>query len=182
MRNKYSNLKRQSGVALAISLIILLVLTLVVVSSTQNVVVQERMASAVRDAHISLQGAEAGLKQAETVLYGANGLGGIVGLTGFDGTNGLYAENTGLADLWDPATWSAGNVATVTVAGNDVQYFIESVGVIPESASGVEDINLGGYGVTSGSSDIYGFRVVSRALGTSGTAERIVIAYYAKSL
>lgn len=61
----------QSGAALIISLIFLLLMTLIGVTSMQTTTLQERMAGNARDRNLALQSAEAGLRQAETWLVGS---------------------------------------------------------------------------------------------------------------
>ena len=57
--------KRQQGAVLAVSLILLLVMTMLAISGGQAVRMQERMAGNLRDVDLALQGAEAGLRDAE---------------------------------------------------------------------------------------------------------------------
>lgn len=184
--NSISSLKRQSGVALAISLIILLVLTMVVVSSTQKVVVQERMAAAVRDAHVALQGAEAGLRYAEELLFFGDptvaGSTGVSGLSGFDNTNGLFSTNNGPTDLFSDLLWGSANVRNITVDGQEVQFFVESLGQTSSaSSSSGAGLVIQGYGGPETSSTVHVFRTVAHAAGISGNADRVVIAYYEKA-
>lgn len=57
--------RRQKGAVLAVSLILLLVMTMLAISGGQAVRMQERMAGNLRDVDLALQGAEAGLRDAE---------------------------------------------------------------------------------------------------------------------
>jgi Tfp pilus assembly protein PilX len=57
--------RRQRGAVLAVSLILLLVMTMLAVSGGQAVRLQERMAGNLRSVDLALQGAEAGLRDAE---------------------------------------------------------------------------------------------------------------------
>lgn len=57
--------QRQKGAVLAVSLILLLVMTMLAISGGQAVRMQERMAGNLRDVDLALQGAEAGLRDAE---------------------------------------------------------------------------------------------------------------------
>ena len=60
-----SSLQTQSGVVLAISLIILLLLTLIGLSATQTTALEEKMAGNLRDKSLAFQAAEAALRFAE---------------------------------------------------------------------------------------------------------------------
>ena len=64
-----SLLKKQKGAVLAISLIILLLMTLIGVSAMQSTTLQEKMAGNLRDANLAFQAAEAGLRDAENYLF-----------------------------------------------------------------------------------------------------------------
>ncbi|GAB1256308.1 hypothetical protein NBRC116494_08100 [Aurantivibrio plasticivorans] len=183
-----STASRQAGVVLVVALIIMLILTLVVVSSTQTVVLQERMTTAMRDSQVALEVAESGLKAGEAFLDG------ITGITIFSasGAGGLYAEDSGPASYFDSTSWTDAKTRSLTVSydtngdGTDssftVQYYIEVLGVMAEPSDAETGINLLGYGQTTGQGDTTGFRIVSRATGLSGAAERVVISYYGKRI
>ena len=69
-RNKTGNFstarrQRQGGAVLLFSLIILLILTVLGVTAMQTTGMQERMAGGLRDQHLSLQAAEAALRDGE---------------------------------------------------------------------------------------------------------------------
>ena len=66
--------KRQSGVALFISLVMLLILTVLGLSSVQTTSVQERMARNARDTNLAFQAAESALKDAEALIETFNSL------------------------------------------------------------------------------------------------------------
>lgn len=71
MRKQHITLqRRQSGAVLIVSLLLLLVLTVLGVVMMQTTRMQERMSGATRDLNMSLQGAEAGLRYAESVIGG----------------------------------------------------------------------------------------------------------------
>ena len=165
--------KKQSGAVLIVSLIILVALTLFVLSGSNSVVMQEKMTSAVRDMHVSLEIAESGLRDAEDVVKA------LSDVTSFNasGTNGLYSEGNGPTDIFADALWS-GNVATAatTVSGKQALYFIEHLGVVStESASSVA---IKVYGESTTETDIHRFKIVARSTGTSGNAERTIVSYY----
>ncbi|WP_051303452.1 pilus assembly PilX family protein [Psychromonas aquimarina] len=171
-------LKKQSGAALAVSLIILLVATVIVVSGSQSGALQEKMTVAVREAHISLEIAESGIKDAENVIDA------LTSTAGFNtsGTNGFYSQDAAPADIFEASVW--GNAITAaaatTVSGQTARFFIEDQGVLPMPDEDLSGVNMTGYGQTTGSGDIRAFKIVSRSLGINGNSERIVVSYYGK--
>jgi type IV pilus assembly protein PilX len=60
--------RRQQGAVLVVSLLLLLVMTLLGLGASQSTRLQERMAGNQRDQEMALQGAEASLRAAETLL------------------------------------------------------------------------------------------------------------------
>ncbi|MFT6924524.1 MAG: type IV pilus assembly protein PilX [Psychromonas sp.] len=174
-------IKKQSGAVLVISIVILLVLTFLVLSVTQSGVVQEKMTAAVRDSHISQEIAESGLRDAEHYIET------LVTINGFNdtGNGGLYTQEKGPADLFDPSIWadSKTRVATTSVSGQlEASYYIEYLGIQNLSDDDLGAVNITGYGTTTGGGNLNIFKVVSRSLGANGNSERIVEIYYGKRL
>jgi len=168
-------LKKQSGAVLVISLVILIMLTILVLSGTQSTVMQEKMTSAIRDSHISLEMAESGVRDAEKMIEN------LTGVAGFNGTGGKYSENAGPADLFADSIW-ADNLtltSTTSVSGKVSRYFVEYLGLMSLDED-LGSLNMTGYGETTGGGDIHGFKIVSRSLGRDGNTERIVVSYYGK--
>jgi len=174
-------IKKQSGVVLVISLVILLVLTLLVVSVGQSGAVQEKMTAAVRDAHIAQEIAESGLKDAE------NYIDTLVTTSGFNdsGNDGLYTRNNGPVDPFASSVWdnSKTRAATTSVSGQVVaRYYIEYLGIQSLSDDDLSAMNITGYGTTAGGGTINIFKAVSRSQGVNGNSERIVEIFYGKRL
>lgn len=80
--------KHQTGAVLVISLIMLLLLTLIGVSGSQNTSIEEKMAANVLDRNIAFQAAETTLKAAENALLDTPPV------VTFTGTSGTYAKNS----------------------------------------------------------------------------------------
>jgi type IV pilus assembly protein PilX len=59
---------KQRGAVMAVSLLLLLVLTVLALTASQSTVLQERMAGNARDVDLAFQAAEAGLRDAEMTL------------------------------------------------------------------------------------------------------------------
>jgi len=70
MHNFNPSSAKQRGAVLIVSLILLLIMTILALSGSQIVRMQERMAGNVRDTDLAFQGAEAGLRDAEDHLNG----------------------------------------------------------------------------------------------------------------
>lgn len=112
--------EKQRGSVLAISLIILLILTVLGVNSMSALTLEERMASHTRQSMVASQSAEIALRAAETRLV--NDVKSEADLSQFEGGNaGLYSQvSLGVAnpppvslDIYDDSTWSDANSAFV---------------------------------------------------------------------
>ena len=129
--------RRQRGVVLFMSLIMLMVMTLIGVTAMQNSSMEEKMVSNVRDTDLSFQAAEAALREAETSLQAAV-------LKEFDGSNtGLYQPTTrGSEPLWElSSTWSgAGSLAytgSLAYVSAPPRYIIEELPPVPDPKGSV---------------------------------------------
>ncbi|MHC8353024.1 pilus assembly PilX family protein [Pseudomonas sp. RT4P38] len=145
----------QRGMALLISLVFLLLLTLIGLSSMQNATLQEKMAASVTLRNQSFQGAEAALRigesavqldtyalpvcsgtsqcapPAEASALTAAGFNSTSGVTWIAAANGFYGvQNIG-------ATLNAVNVPSNTSA---TLYRVTAVGIVGNSRSVVESI------------------------------------------
>ncbi|MDO9434346.1 PilX N-terminal domain-containing pilus assembly protein [Hydrogenophaga sp.] len=63
-----ASLRRQSGIALVVALILLVIMTLVGLSAMRTVTLEEKMAAQTFDRSLSFQAAEAALREAEAVV------------------------------------------------------------------------------------------------------------------
>lgn len=93
---------RQRGVALFISLVLLLVLTIIGVSAVQTTSLEERMSRNTRDVALAFQAAESALRDAEQFLDG------VVSTVDFvdSGANGLWT----VAPMDQPPRWADGTI------------------------------------------------------------------------
>lgn len=188
-------LKAQRGAVLAVSLILLLVITLVVISGGREVLMQEKMLESHRDGHLSLAAAEAGLREAEDII--------AAGISEADWgiKSGYYSKGSGPLDPFmvvvddGNSVWQGGNYfeASVNYAGGDnngqnAQIYIEQLGPYGlgdgNGIDGGEDMSMRSYDFSTDddAADAAGtksvVKVVSRALGRSGNSERILVAYF----
>jgi type IV pilus assembly protein PilX len=94
IKHTFKNRADQSGAALIISLIFLLLMTLLGTSSMRTSTMQERMSGNIRDYNLGFQGAEAALRGAEQYLRDT------AVLPEFDDTGGHYVVNSVNRPVW----------------------------------------------------------------------------------
>ena len=101
--------RRERGVVLVISLLMLLVLTLIGLAATRSTTIDQRLTAAHRDNAVAMQAAEAALRDGESLLNGA-------GLPDFSlNTNGAYTEST--MGNWQDIDWDDPNATTAYEGG-----------------------------------------------------------------
>jgi len=160
----------QKGIALFVSLVLLLVLTIVGVSSVQSTSLEERMARNAHDSVLAFQAAEMALRQAEQWLI-ANS----PETTDFSngGASGLWtAAPFGVTPRWEnAAVWSGTSSVQVPVSVDNVdsqpRYLIEFLATIDQTANQYEV----GVGYPTLNEEINIFRVTARGVGGSDTAQ-----------
>ena len=110
LHNRISPASRQRGVVLVISLLMLLVLTLIGLAATRSTTVEQRLTSNQRDTAVAVQGAEAALRDGESLLNSA-------GLPDFSlNTAGAFTATTMSVD-WTTIDWSDTSTATLAYEG-----------------------------------------------------------------
>jgi type IV pilus assembly protein PilX len=159
---------RQTGAALILSLLLLLVLTLLAVSSMQGTIMQERMVSGEREGMQSLEIAESALRDAEVTLEGINVL------SVFDGSDGLFGQDDAVPDPL-ALDWAASEdvIAGTAVDGITPRYFIQHMGDAYEPEK-LTDIVVEGY------TNAQAFRIVAWSPGPTGESRRVIESYYAR--
>ena len=136
---------RQSGAALVVSLIFLLLMTLLSTSSMRSATMQERMAGNTRDYNLGFQAAEAALREAENYLQTT------AVLPEFDDTNAHYVVNSPNRPSWH--TYPPNDGGGFVTYGTDVygtaqrpRYYIERLstarpaGTETETGTAVDEI------------------------------------------
>lgn len=185
------NPKQQSGTVLAVSLIILLILTILGVSSLSTSSLEEKIAGNFRDREIAFQAAEAALAYAENFAKTS-----INSTSVFNNTDGFYAQYNGpttrnaLDGANGPAAsdyWWTGTNSQVLPSANQVaevktqpRFTIEYRGDVGVAES--TDINIGGYGTSTGGGVVSSFRITVRASGLSDNTWVVLQSYYGKRL
>jgi type IV pilus assembly protein PilX len=154
------NRSDQRGSALIVSLIILIVMTVLGLTAMSGSGLQEKMAGNNRDMALAFQAAEAALRDGEAYYENT-----VVSLgAAFNGNNvGLYPQGSN-PDIFSDATWTNARVYAGTIDGvaEQPRYIIELIGEIGEQA---DDINIQGYGESSGIGSMTGVRVTARGVG-----------------
>lgn len=172
---------KNRGVALFISLVLLLVLTIVGVSAVQTTTLETRMARNEHDTMLAFQAAESALRDAEAALEG------IVSTAGFTdgGAGGMWT----VADLGDPnrwdnaAAWSGGGTVVAPTAVANVaeapRFMIEHVATVvrEENAYQISDPYA-----ANASDRIEMFRVTARGVGGSENARVLLQTTYGRIL
>lgn len=169
--------RKQRGAVLAVSLMILLVMTMIGISGMRGTVLQERMASNTKDRNQAFQAAESAMRDAETYIES------IVTTGSFDGSSGLFGETQTEPDFLAPDTWTDNSlsVEATNLPGSysPPRYFIRQFGKI----TGVQGaMNLGGYGDNKGIGDVTAFRITARGIGAAqdddGVSTEVVLRSY----
>ena len=170
----------QTGVALVVSMILLVSLTMLGLTSIQRTTSDLAMAGNQRETGLMFQSAEVGLVTAEDFVEAST--------TNADFNNaalGLYTvdeDNTSYfsPDYFDATAWStASQSATTTLSGYEQpRYMIEYLG--DRSQNPLASINVGGYGTLQTGQIVSIYRSTSRGVGLTGNSYRYVQAYFGK--
>lgn len=167
---------RQSGVVLAVSLIMLLVVTLLGVSSMRGTILEEKMAGNARDRNLAFQSTESAVREAE------NSIEAVVSLGNFDGSAGLFGLTDPEPDYSASTTWSDATKHVLAAANYNSyhapKFFIKHFTTV----SGTEGaLNMSGYGDNKGTGDVTVFKITARGTGgSSDSAEVILRSHYGR--
>ncbi|MEM1435585.1 MAG: pilus assembly protein [Pseudomonadota bacterium] len=168
----------QGGVALFISLVLLLVLTVIGISAVQSTSIEVRMARNDYDSLLAFEAAESALRDAEAAIEA------LPGLAGFNdgGAAGLWTiapmDETPRWD--DPAAWAAGTSVVGTAMDKvaaQPRYMIEHVASVikVENAVTIDDPYGGG-----AEARIEMFRVTARATGGTDVSQVTLQSIYGR--
>lgn len=159
--SRLSTSKQQNGAVLAVSLVILLLVTIIGVTATQVTGLEEKMSANMRDRNMAFQAAEAALRAGETFLTQAT-------LPAFTaaGTNGLYTQGSTSAP-GPNANWNNFNTVAYNYDANLLatapRYFIQRLPNVESGAS----LDAGTYD----QNELY--RVTAKGVG--GTSSAVVV-------
>ncbi len=177
--------RNQSGATLAIALIILLIMTIGAISSSQSILLQEKMTGAFRENRYAFEAAESALSDAEEYINQ------LVSTGGFNnsGNNGLYTAGDAplRQEMHGHANWddAAKYIAATTPTADKVplgKYMLELVNndISNETDSGsIQTLNIS-QEYASPASEIAGIRVTARGESRDGQTVKIIQAYVGK--
>lgn len=163
-------MKNQRGVALFISLVLLLVLTIIGVSAVQTTSMEERMARNTHDSVLAFEAAEVALRTGETFLR--NNVNSTA-LFPPGGNNGLWkASDYAQTERWEQANiWTGAN--SVVVPGNVITGVAEQPRYIIEWVASVQRTDnpyLQGSSYSALFDRIEIFRITARGVGGTTNA------------
>ncbi|MCX6042537.1 MAG: PilX N-terminal domain-containing pilus assembly protein [Caldilinea sp.] len=167
----------QGGVALIVSLIMLIVVTLIGLAAVQGTTMQMRMTSNFYDRSIAFQSAEAGLSAGAAALTaGTTNIrncgqgGGACRANPFEDTN---LPTTNIVTVGSGSTFAAASNAAA-----QPQYVIENMGTFVDPASDVgfgQTANAAQYGAQGVSVTFIYYRITARSGNPATVGERAVV-------
>ena len=171
---------KQQGVALVVSLIILVSLTMLGLTSIQRTTTDLAMAGNQREIGLMFQAAEVGLVSAENFISNSNSNGDFDNPSG--GMHTVRADDPGYysPDYFDDSTWttSSRTAATTLNAYEQPRFMIEYLG--DRSQNPLAGVNIGGYGTQQTGEVVSIYRSTSRGVGLTGNSFRFVQSYFGK--
>ena len=175
---------RQQGVALVVSLIILVSLTMLGLTAIQRTTTDLAMAGNQRESGLMFQAAEVGLVAAEAAIEASNSNGDFANNAG-NHAQGMYtveSDNTNYhsPDYFDKDLWESSSTETAGLPNVDEKprFMIEYLGDRKQNQFG--GIAIGGYGGGATGEDVSIYRTTSRGVGLTGNSYRYVQSYYGK--
>ena len=165
----------QNGVALILSLVLLIAVTLLTLASMRTSSVEFGMAGNLRESDTAFNAAEAGLRSAEQFVE-------ISASTDqFDAPgSGLFDKNSDDPDYLDPATWESSQTTSASLAhiSEQPKFVVKYLG--DRSNNAAASVNIGGYGKQQGGKTVSHFRITVRGLGQTPYAARYLQSHYGK--
>lgn len=177
---------KQQGVALVISLIILVSLTMLGLTSIQRTTVDLAMAGNQRETGLMFQAAEVGLISAEVSINASPSNSDFD-----DASQGLYtvlADDPGYSspDYYDDGLWDSSSTDANTDMKTDFgiedepRFMIEYLGDRDQNA--LAKINIGSYGSQQPGDIVSIYRSTARGVGMTGNSFRYVQSYFGKKI
>ena len=175
-----SRIRSQQGVALVVSLIILVSLTMLGLTSIQRTTTDLAMAGNQREVTLMFHAAEVGLVTAENHISGASSNGDFD-----DPANGLFTVRandptyTG-PNYFDDTKWTNESqlAATTMDVVSQPRYLIEYLG--DRSQNALAAVNIGGYGTQQTGEIVSIYRSTARGVGLTGMSFRYVQSYFGR--
>ncbi|PCJ30331.1 MAG: pilus assembly protein PilX [Gammaproteobacteria bacterium] len=156
------NIKNQHGLALMVSLIMLLLMSLLAINSMKSTVLEEKITANYKNRNMAFQAAEAGLRAGEEFLAGPGNL------PIFDGNLGRYQATTSGSPRWESIDWydssKTANYTGLSYIASQPLYIIEEL----------PSVRQAGESVGSGLEENSFYRVTTHAVGGTKSAEVIL--------
>jgi len=166
----------EKGTVLAISLIILLLISLIGITGVQVTSLEEKMAGNTKDLNLAFQAAEFGLREGESFVRAQTGS------TVFAGSGGLLGEVNDEPDFSNPENWTDDNSNQVDSdfgpdgVSEQPRYIIKLIG--QTDLNNNQEGNLGNIGSdTSSGGELVNFRITAKGTG-SNSGSVVLQSYY----
>ncbi len=164
---------KQQGAALIVSLIILIAMTLLTVTSMRGTTTELAMAGNLRESSLAFQGAEAGLRFAESQVAISTSTTSITDQVG---------KSTADPDYLDDLSWAVVSAKTADIDLSSVgiakpQYIIKFVDENSSDRLGLLNTG-GGYNAAAKTPPVAIYRITSRARGQTANTFRTVQSHY----
>lgn len=170
--------RRQQGVALAVALVLLLVVTVLGLASLRGTALQERMSANMYDRSLAFQRSEAALRAAEDAITGNWQ---IATLGGEDCSGAGLCENAG-AIAFDAggANWidvDANFAVNDALTPGTPQYHIQfmATGTSPSTLGLEANADFGNYGNTYPPANVAYYRVTTRSSDPTDSGDRSIV-------
>lgn len=185
MRSAFQNLgssrnpprAAQRGMALAVALILLIVITLLGLAAIRGTTTQQRMTANFYDREVAFQNAEAGLRAAAAALTGNAAV-----IARNCGQGGVTCLANPFADAALPAnkiqTVASAAYAAGSAAASQPQYAIENMGSYPDPDSSTgfnQSANAAQYGAQGSTTTAIYYRITARSGDPATIGDRAVV-------
>ncbi|WP_211234463.1 pilus assembly PilX family protein [Solimonas soli] len=171
------NPRTQHGIALAIALILLILVTLIGLAALRGTTTQQKMTSNFYDREIAFQNAEAGLVSGAAVLLTGSGIRNCVGTANPCLANPFLDANA-TAFIQTAPTSGAGSYTAPGNAQGQPQFVIEDMGnwIDPNAANGfTQSANAMQYGAQGVSTTAKYYRITARSADPSQVTDRAIV-------
>lgn len=170
--------RKQKGTVLAISLIILLLMTLIAVTAMQSTTLEEKMAGNSRDRDLALQAAESALRDAEAVIEARTA---PPAAGSYDSTTGVYGiGNSSVPDYSVYSNWTGSGTAnattTITGIAAPPRYFI--VHIADDDSESKKSLKIDDYKTSGHDTKTSIFSITTRGVGISTTSQVLIRSRY----
>jgi type IV pilus assembly protein PilX len=168
---------RQRGVALAVALILLVVITLVGLAAVSGTVGQQKMSSNFFDREVSFQETEAAMRQAAVVIEGTTG--GAAGFYNCAASTGTVCQSNPFTDSAVPSSAitpvTTGQFNAGGMVASQPQYIIQYMGNFEVPNPTVKQTSKASYGQTPTPQTADFFRITARSGNPAVNTDRAYV-------